>query len=271
MGKHKETKRAIRQLVIEQLKEVNYRFTLFKNNPYFPENIHKFRVSIRHLRAVLNFLKPTLEEEAYNLLNDSFKELAKRLGAAREADVLVDEINRIAEENPELIENYADVFRYLYKERLQLTKDISTKKALASFEETLETTSYALADLELTYDDKKWDDFEEIILNRFESKKKKVEKQYRKLDEEHYEEIHEVRKDAKKVRYATESFRAFLPKNERKQTINKMKKIQEKLGEKTDYSVNINLLNHLKENVNNESLEASISAIIQHIEAAETI
>jgi CHAD domain-containing protein len=57
--------------------------------------------------------------------------------------------------------------------------------------------------------------------------------------------VHDIRKDAKKLRYLIECFSSMLPDKPRKKYVKQLKALQENLGEHQDAEVHIKLLSFL--------------------------
>lgn len=250
------------------LKAINKRFNnvtssyqIYANNPYVSEYVHRFRVDMRKMRALLNFIKPILGEGVYDELNQQLRELGQRLSPIRDLDTLIEECTRIANEEPDWINNYAAVFRFLEKERLKLINKESTKKVYKEFNEVLKQIQVVLDQLSFELEAESLNDFVE---KRYEHKTKKLSKDYKKLNNEDYEEIHEVRKQAKKVRYTSAGYKKILANYNSKQTEKAAKKIQKELGKLTDSHVMIDLMNEYKEKTDSKKIKKSFQKLIDY-------
>jgi CHAD domain-containing protein len=56
------------------------------------------------------------------------------------------------------------------------------------------------------------------------------------------EQVHDLRKDAKRLRYLLECFGSLLPKNARKRYVKRLKSLQDNLGEHQDAEVHVSML-----------------------------
>lgn len=65
-------------------------FEVFVLSPQEPEAVHKLRVALRRLRAVLSYAKPVMEPEAYRDIVGRIKTVADETGYIRELDVLLE-------------------------------------------------------------------------------------------------------------------------------------------------------------------------------------
>ena len=255
----------------KRFNQVKASYQKYHNNPYKAEYIHRFRVDMRKMRALLNFLKPFLNKDIYETFNHSLRELGKKLSPLRDLDTVIEELSMLAEVEPNLVENYAEIFRHLEKERLKLVKSQSTKKAFKEYEGILEGAEAILNGLAFHFDSSHVDNFEENLEKRYQHKINKFEKEYDKLDITNYEAVHEVRKLAKKVRYTSVGFKKVLPKSVRKEMKKRAKKAQERLGEITDTHVIIEILKIYKEKAKNEKVKGSLEEIITYYQEKSSI
>ncbi len=250
--------------ISKRFDQVKKSYQKYHNNPYHAEYIHRFRVDLRKMRTLLNFLKPVLNEDIYKTFNRSLRDLGKRLSPLRDLDTLIAECSQVAVDEPYLIDNYADVFRFLEKERLKMVKSQSTKKAFEEFKGILEGAEALLKGLTFDLDNGQETPLEKLIEERYQHKQQKFEKAYEQLDITDYEAVHDVRKQAKKVRYTSTGFKKVLPKKERKAVKKQTKKVQDRLGKITDGHVSIDRLEKYKEKVPTQPLRESFEKIIAY-------
>lgn len=265
--KEKKIKKELFKAIQKRFNHIESSYQMYFNNPYKSEYIHRFRVDMRKLRALLNFLKPMIGEEVYETVNSSLRDLGKKLSPLRDLDTLIAECSEVALNEPDLISNYADVFRFLEKERLKLVKKQSTKKAFRDFNKILKEVKALLQQMTLTLEDAKEDEMEEFVDNRYQHKIKKFRNQYDKLDVSNYEEVHETRKQAKKVRYTSSGFKKVFNKSKRKSIQKEAKTAQSYLGEITDTHVIIEILEEYRDKAPNEKIIESIEKLIKYYTA----
>ncbi len=238
-------------------------YELYRNNPFNKDYIHRLRVEMRKLRALLSFLKPIIDKEVYGKLNNNFRDLGKLLSPLRDLDTLIGIMSEIAKSKPDLINNYANIFSYLEKERYQSAKEGTKKKFIKEFDQLLFETN-TVETLELALEETNTATFERFIKERYKDKAKKMKKHYKELDQTNYEAIHEVRKEAKKVRYAAVGFKTILPKKKRKKIKTNAIYIQEHLGQLTDKHVSIDLLSLYRDKAKDEQIKQSFQIIIDY-------
>ncbi|SFC44323.1 phosphohistidine phosphatase SixA [Alkalibacterium subtropicum] len=253
----------IKAVLLKQVEAMEMSYRHFQNNPYSPKQTHRFRVNMRKMRSLLHFVKPLIGKETYRTLNDTIKDAYHRLEPLREGDVLIASCSERAAVEPDLIDDYAEVFRYLHNERRKWMRTRLTQSMTAAFEEMLQESREEIN--RLSFDLDKTDDGDVLayLNDRFNSRKKKVYKAFKKADHSDHEAAHDVRKKAKKLRYAVKGFEALLPKKKAKKAKKKLKAIQNELGEIGDLYVNSLWLKDYAEKVEDPKLEAAFTALAE--------
>lgn len=235
----------------------------FRNNPYSPKRIHRFRVTMRKMRSLLHFVKPLIGKETYNELNNLIKDSTHRIEPIREADVLIKSCGERALEEPGLIDNYADVFKYLHNERRKWIRSRLTDSMISAFEKMLEDTEQAINHLTFNEEkatDGKWDSY---LQNRFNKKKNKVLESFKQVDHSDHKSAHGVRKQAKKLRYAAKGFKDILPSKYVKKVKKKAEAIQDELGLICDLYKNSELLTAYAEKAKDKELERAFTTLAE--------
>lgn len=254
----------IKAVLLEQVEALKKRYRDYVNNPYASETVHQFRVSIRRLRALLNFLKPVLLDVVYERLNTRLSDAANRLSPLRDVDVLIEEVGKIALEQPDLIDEYTMMFKFLDKERRQLLRWRTSENIQNFFEETLEETEREITSLRfIGKKDHSWPAFVE---KRLAKEVKKLQKQYEKADFREYESTHSARKQGKKVRYAADGFKEWVSKKEAKKYTKQAKNIQNSLGKICDTYVLQELLEEYAEKASEKAMQNDFSTLSDYLE-----
>lgn len=257
--------KTIQEALLDRLDKVTELYQGYRNNPFDVEITHDLRVSIRELRALLNIIKPAIDEENYDSLNQGLKESAKVFGLVRELDVLTELCSQVAVENPGLSEHYYDLFHFLDIQRRKEMRRTFNKTNSELIEGTLVAMQQFIEALEDHVDNQDWDAFvAERLANKFE----KVQADYEDLDREDYEAVHTVRKNAKKSRYGAKYFKkvtSMKTKPIRKES----EAIQDELGEYTDYYINRQMLEDFAQKAEKAEVAAVIQAILDYLEAEE--
>lgn len=246
----------LRAVLLERVSLINDLFTDYQNNPYEAERAHKLRVHIRELRAVINFFKKGMPEEDYKLIKDSLKEVAQFYGPVRDLDVLTDYISRISLDYPDLSNAYYGLFRELENARCNEMRKTMNANRRDKIQSLLNEVTHQLEGLDLELDQ----DFDAYISKKLKKKVKKLKAAYDGIDYDHYEDTHNIRIQAKRVRYAASILDDFTSQNLSKY-VKKAKKIQNELGHIVDYHVNQNLLTEFSEKVDDTEVKKLIEEI----------
>ncbi|TCU58708.1 inorganic triphosphatase YgiF [Novosphingobium sp. PhB57] len=188
--------------------------------------LHQSRVAIRRLRSALTLFKTLFPDETRRRFNGELRWLAGELGKARDLDVLADQ----ASEGPLL-------------NRITTARDDAYLGAIAALDSRrarmlmLDLSEWLVIGDWLTDEDRRAlrettaREFAANALERFRRKVKKGGRRLEKLDDH---ARHEVRKTAKKLRYATDFFVALFPeKRERrrhKRFVSALEELQDRLG-----------------------------------------
>ncbi|MEV0286261.1 MULTISPECIES: CYTH and CHAD domain-containing protein [unclassified Kribbella] len=175
-----------------------------------PDSIHKFRVATRRLRSALATYRPVVDREAGDRIRDELKWLAGELGVARDAEVQREHFAAtVAEQPAELVMGRVagridDHLRGVYRE--------GRAGALVALESEryfrlLDALDRLIANPPLVGDDRK---AKKQIGDLLDHDWKRMRKAVRRskvaettAEQDH--ELHEVRKAAKRLRYAAES------------------------------------------------------------------
>lgn len=203
--------------------------------------LHQARVALRRLRAAFTIFKPLYDDERAVHLRDELKWLAGLLGEGRDIDVLIgsDDLPEHAEQLRKAgDEAYQEIFEALDSQRARLlVLDVVEWSILGDW-----LASDATAD----HRGKPAARFAVEPLDKFRKKVKKGGRDLQTIDDEHR---HEVRKDAKKLRYSAEFFASlFSGKDEKrrhKKFVAALEALQEELGRLNDLAAAPQLINKL--------------------------
>ncbi|WP_405063783.1 CYTH and CHAD domain-containing protein [Kribbella sp. NBC_01505] len=213
-----------------------------------PEGIHKFRVATRRLRSALATYRPVIDRAAGDEIRAELKWLAGELGVARDAEVQREHFAaEVAAQPVELVLGRVagridDHLRGVYKE--------GRAGALAALESEryfrlLDTLDQLIAEPPLTDDNRKAaKQLPELLDHDKRRMRKAVRRAQNALtaeDQDH--ELHEVRKSAKRLRYAGESVVPVL--SDGSELATRAEEVQEVLGDFQDSVVSRELLREL--------------------------
>jgi triphosphatase len=205
-----------------------------------PEPLHQARVALRRLRSAFSIYKPLLGEEGADL-REELRWLAGELGHARDLDVLLDRaaggphFEQIQKGREAAYDRVADVLNSERTRTLMLDLAAWLHGGDWLAEPELEAARTMPAR-----------DFASSALSRY---RRKVKRAGRGLTAMEDEARHEVRKDAKKLRYASEFFTPLFQSDDtrkrRKRFGAALEDLQEQLGALNDLSAAPEVLERL--------------------------
>lgn len=207
-----------------------------------PDALHKMRVATRRLRSALKTCRPVLDRTATDPIRDELRHLAGILGAARDAEVLRERLRAtVADLPPELVLGPV-------AQRIDDELGAEHRAAHRSVVAELDGARYAalLDALDRLLADPPWRDAAQRPARK--QLQRLVRRAWRRLQdaataadaapdpEQRAALLHEVRKSAKQVRYATEAATLVLGQ-EAKSFARRVETVQETLGEHQDSRV----------------------------------
>src|ERR1700738_4493330 len=193
-----------------------------------PEELHKMRVAVRRLRAILRAIRPMFELEWVESLREELAWLGNTLGAVRDLDVMQEYLRQeISATDPAERRAGRRLLRRLEAERTharaKLMKALGDARYLAvldRLEGSIEQPKVVEPDFPLR----------EVPVREF----KKLRKAVEALPEVPSDEtLHEIRIKGKRARYAAELVQALVGKPAER-FIAKVKELQDVLGEHQD-------------------------------------
>ncbi|GGG17885.1 inorganic triphosphatase [Rhizobium wenxiniae] len=195
-----------------------------------PESLHQARVALRRLRSAITLFKPILRDGETKRLSGELRWLADVLGEVRNIDVL------LPKAKPGQLRDKLSGKRASAYEDVMVAIDSSRTRALMlDFYEWLHCGEYLRDPASRDIRERKVDEFASEALDKARKKLKKHGRDLAGVDDEHR---HEARKDAKKLRYASEFFRSLFSdkKGSRryKRFVSAMETLQDELGALND-------------------------------------
>lgn len=245
---------------LQEILRMHYKFTI---SPEDPEPVHQLRVRIRSFRSVLSFLKPLLDQEPYQMIQDQLRSLSQLAGDLRELDVLSQEWTNLLEMYPGLLPHESVLTAILKSER----EKEQSESCLAISTEIIPIVFgiWNLIDRELSKQDLvteateqrkslKAISFEGFSNLRIDSWMKKAGKRLKKENfSSDFQAIHALRIRLKKLRYVLEILNPQLHL-ESKATLTSLKTIQNTLGEYCNTIKNLSILKELNHRYENHDL-----------------
>jgi triphosphatase len=215
------------------------------------DSVHQARVGVRRLRAAMTLFKDLLQDSQSAALKDQLRDLAGRLGAARDLDVLIARIGTLDLAAPvdlsALIIALQRRRETAYEEAARALSAPEASRLAFDVAAWLETGWWLTArdDLHSARRDLRVVDFASTELVR---RSKKLKRRALKLAHLEPPERHAVRKAAKKVRYGAEFFHSLAKTKHCAAAdafIDALKPLQDALGELNDVAVAQALLDEL--------------------------
>ncbi len=174
---------------------LNEDILLYRRNA---EALHQARVALRRLRSAFSIFKSVLPDEEPRRLNNELRWLAAVLGEARNVDVL---LGKAAE--PDLVFKLEAAREKTYRDAVDALSSPRARALMLDLLQWLECGDYHHGNSPMSAEIPDALAFAGRALEKQRKKLKKDGGALAKLDDEHR---HEVRKDAKKLRYAAEFF-----------------------------------------------------------------
>jgi inorganic triphosphatase YgiF len=207
------------------------------------ESVHQARVGVRRLRAAMTLFRDLISDSQSMTLKDQLRDLAGRLGAARDLDVLIPRVAKL--------DLAAPVDLFALKAALERRRAIAydeAARALATPEASrlafdvaawLET-GWWLTARDALHSARREQPVVEFARAELEQRSKKLRRHALRLAEMEPHERHEVRKAAKKVRYGAEFFHCLAKKKDRRAAnafVEALRPLQETMGDLNDVAV----------------------------------
>ena len=216
-----------------------------------PEAIHQARVATRRLRSALSIYKPAAPCAELADAAAAVKHCASTLGAARDWDVFLAgagaNLEEVSGQDPRIIlllrtaarrreAAYTALADYLDSPRFrQLELALGAATALRPWDTGTPASPDAALHAPTT-------PFAITVLTR---RLKRVRHRGREIETLPIEELHELRKDCKRLRYATEFFAPAFPAKHTRSFLRRLSALQEELGALNDSAASAHLLTQL--------------------------
>ena len=249
-----------------------------------PEGVHQMRVGLRRLRALVTTYKSVFAEDPYTYLRTELRWLQQQLGPAREWDVFLAETlaplrNRLpSEDSLDVLEKEAQALqREGYEQARTAVTDPRTAELLLRLELWLAEGGWRASAVPGQEDigDEPVEPFARATLARRAKKVTKLGRRHETLSEG---DLHRLRIQCKKLRYASEFFAGLFPKKATKRYLKGLEAIQDRLGAVNDAATGQRLLDDLDRRLTNrtdlsaqgggEALAANATGIVLGWQAA---
>ena len=227
----------VEDVIAEAVDNVEMRREAFFADPKDVEAAHKYRVSIRTIRGLLSFIEPFMQRDQYSRLQSDWKSLVLPTSRLREYDVLSAEVAQLEPRADALLEACEAAHEREGDATLATLSSKSSRKCLERVCEQSRNLVWKRS-------------FEKeglgsrAIAKRFERVVEDERKDLATLDLADVERTHDVRKQAKQVRYAAERFGSLMGGEAAgaKEVADEMKAVQDRLGALCDARVNVGII-----------------------------
>ncbi|WP_052255331.1 CHAD domain-containing protein [Salinicoccus sp. YB14-2] len=251
----------VQRILLSRAKKIRISYHDFLNNPFDEVHVHKLRVNTRKLRGVLNVLKKALYKEDYIRLNSALKNIAMMVSHLRDIDVMNESAGRIARANPERSEHYQEMFFYLKEKRDEEMKSVLEKVSEEKTASKIDQIESKVATLQFKKKYSGDDNLKQFLNKRLSRKYQRLIDDYEAKDINNYSQIHEIRKDAKKLRFGAR-YLGKLTELNYKLISKDANKIQDELGDITDRHVKEQLLHEFADSTDNKDLQKLFLSIM---------
>jgi CHAD domain-containing protein len=214
-----------------------------------PEFLHDLRVAVRRTRALLAAGQDVLPPDVVSEARAGFAWLGSLTGPARDLDVYLIEWHGYADPLGASAAAALEPVRALLDERSHVAHR-ELERRLQSDEAAQLMVSWRHRLATMPFLEPRGRDGDEPlgrVVDRL------VRKAHRRLvdhgreidDTSPAEQVHDLRKDAKKLRYLLECFGSLLPDDERKRFVQRLKALQDNLGAHQDAEVHVALIREI--------------------------
>jgi CHAD domain-containing protein len=201
-----------------------------------PEGVHHLRTTTRRLRSALELFRPLVDTAWADRLADELKWLAGALGGVRDLDVLIAGLEAAAAPEGDDTEALGPLFHALRDRHTKASREL--RKALRSDRYVGLTEALAGTIGEVPLNDDAWEPCRSSLPRLVDEAWNRLKRGGRALkSDDPDEDYHEVRKRAKRARYAAEAVRDALdpgPADDADRFARRAKKVQDVLGEHQD-------------------------------------
>lgn len=244
----------VQKILLKRAKKVKISYHDFINNPFDEVNAHKLRVNCRKLRGILNILKKAMLKDDYIRLNSELKNIALVISDLREIDVLRELAGEIAKDKPEMSEHYQEMFFYLKEQREKEMKTALEKMAEEKTESKIDKIESRIVSLEFKKKYSEDEALKQFLNMRLSKRYQNLMDDYEAVDKNNFSKVHEIRKDAKKLRFGAR-YLGRLTELNYKLISKDANKIQDEFGDITDRHVNMQLLSAFADSIEDQNLK----------------
>jgi len=222
------------------------------------EFLHDFRVAVRRTRSALTQIKHLFSDEELKYFKNEFYWLGAITSPTRDLDVYLLKFDGYMQHLPQNLRDDLVPFRqFLHRhwksEHKRLCKALDSERYQNLLKDWLQVLNRETMDSPQALNAER--PAYEVANHRIWKLYKEVIAEGRAIDKKSPDEdLHELRKTCKKLRYLVELFRDYYPSKKIKELINIMKKLQENLGDFQDVCIQTKQLNEFAQQMVDEGL-----------------
>jgi CHAD domain-containing protein len=211
-----------------------------------PEFLHELRVAVRRTRSVLAQGKRVLPDPVRDYYREAFGWLGTQTSPARDLDVYVIEWDQYIEPLPaDVVDALAPVLAEIERRRRAAHAELAAVLRSDRYAATMTAWEAWLS--EPAAPTKQGDrPLGPVVARRIDKAQQRLLEHGRLITaDSEPERLHDLRKDAKKLRYLIECFGSLFAKGPRKAFVRRLKDLQDNLGEHQDAEVHVAQLGDL--------------------------
>ncbi|WP_417316953.1 CHAD domain-containing protein [Emcibacter sp.] len=203
------------------------------------EFLHDYRVAVRRTRSALSQIKEVYGEAETNKWKDAFAWLGQITGPTRDLDVYLLKFEDYRALLPEEYRNsLGDLKKFLTRKQVTEQKKLARALGTVKYKDLLGGYQAFLDSDDKGKGKNAGQPISELASQRIWKTFRRIVQEGKAItDESPAEDLHELRKTGKKLRYLMEFFQSLYPAAEIKKLISGLKLLQENLGDFQDYEV----------------------------------
>lgn len=202
------------------------------------EFTHQYRVNLRKARSLLSLFKKALPPKRYQTLRSELKKIAQATNRLRDLDVfLLDQDNYRAMLPTHFQPGLDDLFKGLKRRRQQVWRKVKATLKKEDYLEHVQQLKLQLKEPPDLSTRHSGTAIKKRVSRKILSQYQKIQRYGARIDAETPDEqVHELRIEAKKLRYLLELFAELFSYDQLRRLIKALKKLQDNLGRFNDYS-----------------------------------
>jgi len=260
IDKNKLAGQELRTILVQLIAQFLVAQQVFLTDPTQPEHVHELRISLRRLRSLLEFYSPLVDHEKYTYHQVQLRNLGQLLGGLRELDVAYMAWKQCSDIQFTSIKSRISLGGILAKHRLLEAEKVyeilnaghATPLLLELWAMLSESKGQQLPEHQCT--------LSEYSVSRLSSLLRTLTKQGKTIDWTATENVHTLRLQIKKIKYATEVLEPVFYKVS--PFILRLDTLQNKLGLLSDADSTDHLLKKLLKAHSSKTLHLEVGMVI---------